>query len=161
MTEFIRISRKAAMVAAIVMIAVLIAAPPASAQSLYGTIVGTVNDQSGAPVPGATVTATNTGTGHKVDAVTDGDGNYAFRNLQPGTYDLAIHMSGFRETKRTGIRASANNPVRQDLKLEVGTVSEAVTVIRVSSRTGTTPSCAEGVARTSGTTDTFRLRAPT
>jgi len=128
MVDFIRFSRKVAVVAAIVMIAALVAAPPASAQSLYGSIVGTVNDQSGAPVPGATVTATNTGTGHKVDAVTDGDGNYAFRNLQPGTYDLAISMSGFRELKRTGIRATANNPVRQDLKLEVGTVSEAVTV---------------------------------
>jgi hypothetical protein len=128
MTDLIRISRKAAVFAAIVMIAALIAAPPASAQSLYGSIVGTVNDQSGAPVPGVSVTATNTGTSHKIDAVTDGDGNYAFRNLQPGTYDLAISMTGFRELKRTGIRATANNPVRQDLKLEVGTVSEAVTV---------------------------------
>ena len=114
------------MVAAIALIAAVIATPPAYTQALYGAIVGTVADQSSAPVPGVTVTATNTGTGHKIDAVTDGDGNYAFRNLQPGTYDLAISMTGFRELKRTGIRATANNPVRQDLKLEVGTVSEAV-----------------------------------
>ncbi|PYQ45107.1 MAG: hypothetical protein DMF77_05285, partial [Acidobacteria bacterium] len=65
MVDFIRISRKAAMVAAIVMIAAAIAAPPAFAQALYGAIVGTVNDQSGAPIPGATVTATNTGTALK------------------------------------------------------------------------------------------------
>jgi hypothetical protein len=123
-----RLSRMAAVVAAIALIATAVAVPPAAAQALYGAIVGTVTDQSNAAVPGATVTATNTGTGHKQDAVTDTDGNFSFRNLQPGTYDLGITMSGFRETKRTGIRASANNPVRQDLKLEVGTVSEAVTV---------------------------------
>jgi hypothetical protein len=128
MTDLIRISRKAAVVAAIVMMVALVAAPPASAQSLYGSIVGTVDDQSGAPVPGANVTATNTGTGHKVDAQTDADGNFTFRNLQPGTYDLHATLTGFRELKRTGVRVTAGNPIRQDLKLEVGTVAEAVTV---------------------------------
>jgi len=128
MVDFIRFSRKAAMVAAIVMIAAAIAAPPALAQALYGAIVGTVSDQSGAPIPGATVTATNTGTGSKVDALTDGDGNFAFRNLPPGTYDLGVSLQGFRELRSTGLRVTAGNPQRHDLKLEVGTVSEAVTV---------------------------------
>ena len=128
MVDFIRISRKAAMVAAIVMIAAAVAAPPALAQALYGAIVGTVDDQSGAPVPGVNVTATNTGTGLKVDAQTDADGNYTFRNLQPGTYDLVTSLQGFKDLKKTGIRVSAGNPVRQDLRIEVGTVSEAVTV---------------------------------
>jgi hypothetical protein len=128
MPDLIRISRRAAMPLAIVLIATAIAAPPASAQALYGAIVGTVDDPSGAPVPGVNVTATNTGTGLKVDAQTDADGSYTFRNLQPGTYDLHASLSGFRELKRTGIRVAAGNPVRQDLKLEVGTVAEAVTV---------------------------------
>src|SRR5258707_10677254 len=128
MVDFIRISRKAAMVAAIVMIAAAIAAPPALAQALYGAIVGTVDDPSGAPVPGATVTATNSGTGLKVDTQTDSDGNYTFRNLQAGVYNLNVSLQGFRELKRTGVRVSAGNPVRMDLKVEVGTVSEAVTV---------------------------------
>jgi hypothetical protein len=128
MTDLIRISRKAAVVAAIVMIAAAVAAPPALAQALYGAIVGTVADQSGAPIPGATVTATNTGTGSKVDVVTDGDGNFAFRNLLPGSYDLGVSLSGFRELRSTGLRVTAGNPQRHDLKLEVGTVSEAVTV---------------------------------
>ena len=43
-------------------------------------------------------------------------------------YDLATSLQGFREYKKTGIRVSAGNPIRQDLKLEVGTVAEAVTV---------------------------------
>jgi hypothetical protein len=128
MADLIRISRKAALVAAIVLIAAAIAAPPALAQALYGAIVGSVSDPSGAPIPGATVTATNTGTNLKVDAVTDADGNYSFNNLVPGTYDLTATLSGFRELRRTGLRVSGGNPVRQDLKLEVGTVSEAVTV---------------------------------
>ena len=128
MPDLIRISRKAAVVAAIVAIAAALAVPPAFAQALYGAIVGTITDQSGAPVPGATVTATNSGTGLKVETVSDKEGNYAFRNLQPGTYDLAISMSGFRELRQTGSRVSAGNPIRVDLKLEVGAVSEAVTV---------------------------------
>jgi outer membrane receptor protein involved in Fe transport len=116
------------MAAAIIAIAAFLAPLPASAQALYGAIVGTVADQSGAPVPGATVTATNTGTASKVDALTDADGNYSFRNLLPGVYDLAASLQGFRELRQTGVRVSAGNPVRHDLKLEVGTVSEAVTV---------------------------------
>ena len=59
MTHLMRISRKAAMVAAIALVAAAITAPPALAQALYGAILGTIADQSGAPVPGATVTAVN------------------------------------------------------------------------------------------------------
>ena len=128
MADIIRITRKAALVAAMALIAASISAPPALAQALYAAIVGTIADQSGAPVPGATVTATNQGTGLKVDTQTDGDGNYTFRNLQPGVYDLTTSLQGFRELKKTGIRLTAGNPIRQDLKLEVGTVAEAVTV---------------------------------
>ena len=128
MADLIRITRKAALVAAMALIAASISTPPALAQALYAAIVGTIADQSGAPVPGATVTATNQGTGLKVDTQTDGDGNYTFRNLQPGVYDLTASLQGFRELKKTGVRLSAGNPIRQDLKLEVGTVAEAVTV---------------------------------
>jgi hypothetical protein len=128
MTERIRFWRRAALVAAIVAIAASMTAPPVSAQALYGSIQGTVGDQSGAPVPGATVTATNTGTNTSVDTQTDADGNYVFRNLQPGTYDLKAALQGFRELRHTGLRVVAGNPVRQDLKLEVGSLAEAVTV---------------------------------
>jgi outer membrane receptor protein involved in Fe transport len=129
MADLIRSSLKAALVVAIVSIAAaLLAPPPASAQALYGSIVGTVADNSGAPVPGATVTATNPGTGLKLEATSDATGSYAFRNLLPGVYDLTASLQGFRELRQTGIRVSAGNPVRFDLKLEVGAVTEAVTV---------------------------------
>ena len=65
-----------------------------------------------------TVTATNTGTGNTLEVVTDGQGNYTFRNLLPGIYDVGASLQGFRELKQTGLRVSAGNPVRVELKLE-------------------------------------------
>ena len=130
MADLIRPVSKAAMVLAIVVIAAaLLAPPPASAQALYGAIIGTVADSSGAAVPGATVVATNPETGLKREAVSDTEGSYTFRNLPPGTYDLSISFQGFRELRQTGIRVSPGNPLRVDLKLEVGSLTEAVTVV--------------------------------
>jgi len=130
MTHLIRLSSRAAVWVALVAIAALSLAPaPASAQALYGSIVGTVVDESGAAVPGVTVSAINTGTSLKVDTVTDSSGDYAFRNVLPGVYDLNASISGFREIHQTGIRVSAGNPARFDLKLKVGTLTEAVSVV--------------------------------
>ena len=106
-----------------------LAPPPASAQALYGSIVGAVADESGALVPLAVVTATNTGTGLKREAVVDAAGNYAFHNLLPGVYELGVSVQGFRELHKTGLRVSAGNPVRHDLRLQVGALNEAVTVV--------------------------------
>lgn len=129
MTCISRRSRRAAIPLALVALTVALIAPPATyAQALYGSIVGTVGDQSGAPIPGATVAARNTGTGLRLDAQTDANGSYTFRNLLPGVYDLNASLQGFREMRQTGIRVSAGNPVRFDLKLEVGSMTEAVTV---------------------------------
>ena len=69
MAHLTRFTLKAAVALAIV--AALLVPLPAAAQTLYGSIVGTVSDPQGAAIPGATVTATNTGTGLKVTAVTD------------------------------------------------------------------------------------------
>jgi hypothetical protein len=127
MTHLTRYTLMAAVALAIV--AALVAPPPAAAQALYGSIVGTVSDPQGAAIPGATVTATNTGTGFRVEAVTDAQGGYAFRNLLPGVYDLGASLQGFRELKQTGLRVSAGNPVRVELKLEVGALAETVNVV--------------------------------
>ena len=127
MAPLTRFTLKAALALAIV--ATLLAPLPASAQTLYGSITGTVSDQQGAAIPGATVMATNTGTGLQVSAVTDTDGNYTFRNLLPGIYDLNASLEGFRALNQTGLRVSAGNPVRVELKLEVGTLAETVNVV--------------------------------
>jgi hypothetical protein len=102
---------------------------PAQGQALYGSIVGNVTDTQGATVPGATVTATNTGTGLKLETVTDASGDYTFRNLLPGVYDLTASLQGFRELRQTGVRVAAGNPVRFDLKMEVGAITEVVNVV--------------------------------
>ncbi len=127
MAHLTRLLPKAAVVAAIV--AIWPTPPAAFAQALYGSVVGIVADQSGAGVPGASVAATNTGTGLNVQAVTDKTGGFAFRNLLPGIYDFTVSLSGFRELRQTGLRVAAGNPVRLDLKLEVGALTESVNVV--------------------------------
>jgi hypothetical protein len=107
---------------------VAIGARAAGAQALYGSIVGNVTDTQGATTPGVTLTATNTGTGLKLETVTDGDGAYTFRNLPPGTYDLSAALTGFREYRQTAIPVSAGNPVRVNVALEVGAMTETVEV---------------------------------
>ena len=100
----------------------------ADAQALYGSIVGNVTDAQGGMTPGVSLTATNTGTGLEVETVTDTDGAYTFRNLLPGTYDVKAVLSGFREHKQTGIPVAAGNPVRINIALAVGSLTETVLV---------------------------------
>jgi hypothetical protein len=102
---------------------------PAAAQTLYGSIVGNVTDTQGAVTPGVTLTATNTGTGLKVETVSDDSGAYAFRNLLPGTYDLTASLTGFREHRQTAIPVAAGNPVRVNVSLAVGAMTETVEVV--------------------------------
>ena len=86
--------------------AISLLAAPVHAQVLYGSIVGNVNDPQGSFVPGVTITATNTGTGSKVETVTDANGAYTFRNLLPGIYDLSASLTGL--PRAPGRRASGH-----------------------------------------------------
>jgi hypothetical protein len=110
------------------LLALVVSAPAASAQTLYGSITGTVTDAQRAALPGVAVTATNTGTNLKLEAVTDGTGSFTFRNLPPGTYDLSATLTGFKELRQTGLAVTAGNPIRVDLRLELGGISETVNV---------------------------------
>ncbi len=101
----------------------------ASAQVLYGGVTGQVVDQQGGALPGVMVTLTNTGTSARLDEVSDAQGLYAFRNLPPGTYDIACTLTGFKELRQTGLKVSAGNPIRIDLTLEIGAMSETVSVV--------------------------------
>src|SRR5262245_8647000 len=69
---------------------------PARAQVLYGSIVGTVVDPSGAAVPNADVNITNTQTGQSRSDKTNPDGRYLFGNVLPGIYNVKISAAGFR-----------------------------------------------------------------
>ena len=109
-------------------VAFVTAAHPAHAQVLYGVLVGGVEDPSRAVLPGATVTATNRDTGLQRETTTDGSGSYAFRDLQAGTYDLRVSMSGFKSYVKTGVPVTLNNVAREDVRMEVGGTTETVTV---------------------------------
>ncbi len=125
-----RVTRRPLILAIAIAIAAVWLAPcPAAGQTLYGSIVGTVADPQKAALPGVAVTATNTGTALKLEQVTDASGNYTFRNLLPGIYDITATLQGFKELRQSGLVVSAGNPVRVDLALQLGQLAETVTVI--------------------------------
>ena len=117
-------------VLAVVAVAAAVAWLPAQAasQALYGSIVGSVTDPQGAVLPGVTLVATNTGTGLRVETVTDETGAYTFRNLLPGTYDLTATLAGFREHAQKAIPVAAGDPVRININLALGAMTERVEV---------------------------------
>ena len=100
----------------------------ASAQVLYGSIVGTVNDASGAAVPDAVITVTNKQTGQTRNANTNDSGGYSFVAVQPGTYEVKVAKTGFRGLTEPSIEVTANSSARVDMALQVGNVNESITV---------------------------------
>ncbi len=101
---------------------------PAIGQVLYGSIVGVAEDPSGAAVPNAEITLVNHANGQTYSDKTDGSGRFNVGNVQPGNYDVKVTAAGFKTETRTSVNVSANTVSRVDLKLEVGALSEQVTV---------------------------------
>ncbi len=106
----------------------VLAAPGAEAQVLYGSIVGNVTDSTGSTVPGATVTIEQTETKLTRTLVTDAAGVYHFTAVPSGTYTVTVTMSGFRKFDRPSVPVTLNSVARVDAKLELGQLTEAVTV---------------------------------
>lgn len=100
----------------------------AQAQALYGSIVGTVTDQSGAVVPSVAVVATNNDTGQTKEDTTDPSGRFSFQNLQPGTYSVKLTASGFKSSEQKDLKVSPNTIARVDSVLQIGQATEQVTV---------------------------------
>ena len=115
----------------LVLAAVGYMAVPANAQVLYGSIIGTITDQSGAVIPGATVKIINVGTQQTREAQTDEGGRYSLINVLPGTYTLSVTAQGFRKATQKNLSVTINKVNRVDLQLEVGAVTESVTVSAV------------------------------
>ena len=122
-----------------------LAAPAFAQSSTTATVRGTVQDASGAVLPGATVTLTNTSTKALQSAVTDGRGQYLFASLFPGSYDLKVELSGFKTYEQKGISLSPNDTRGVDVKLEVGQQSETVTVTAQAEIIQTETGAREGV----------------
>ena len=91
-------------------------------------ISGLVSDPAGAVVPGATVTATQTSTGSTRAAVTGVDGSYVLPNLSVGPYKLQVVSSGFKTYDQTGIVLQVSDSVTVNIKLQIGSTSQSITV---------------------------------
>ena len=109
---------------------VLVAVCPSttSAQTSTSRITGRVVDAKQASVPGATVTITNEATGVSHTQTTTDAGLYAFEALPVGDYSVAVELTGFKKYLKTGNHLEVNNPLNLDVTLEVGQVTETVTV---------------------------------
>jgi Outer membrane receptor for ferrienterochelin and colicins len=92
------------------------------------SIVGTVRDTSGAVVPDATVSATNTQTAFKISRQSGGDGAFKLPLLPVGRYDVTVEKSGFQRYVQTGVSLAVNDSATIDATLAIGGVAEAVTV---------------------------------
>ena len=83
---------------------VILSATTGAAQTTAGTILGTVQDQTQAVLPGVSVTITNTDTGTVREVVTDDAGRYVARQLTPGDYQVEASLEGFQTGVRSGIK---------------------------------------------------------
>src|SRR6266536_3955930 len=98
------------------------------AQTGTSNITGTVRDTAGAVVPGATVTAKNEATGVTSTQTTNESGLYSFSSLPVGNYTITVEKQGFKTLQKTNNALEVGIPLTVDLALEVGQVSETVTV---------------------------------
>ena len=115
------------------------------AQVITATVLGTVKDQSGAVLPGATVTAKSENTGSVRTVVSDEAGRYRIPALPVGHYEVRAELSGFRSELRQGIELAVGQELALDLTLSVGDLTEQVVVTSEASIVQTTSASVAGV----------------
>jgi hypothetical protein len=119
---------RTAFVLAIIACASLLISVPAHAQSVYGSIFGTVTDTSGAAIPNATITVKDVAKGTIVTTTSNASGDYSVPHLIPDMYDLRVTAKGFKVFEAKGIAVQADTAPRIDPTLEVGAENTTVTV---------------------------------
>lgn len=108
--------------------AVLFAGRQARAQTNYGSVVGTVTDPSHADLVGAKVVLKSNGTSALLTTMTGSGGTYSFLDLNPGSYSVTVSNSGFKSTTKDQVDVTIGGTTRVDMGLEIGDVSQSVTV---------------------------------
>lgn len=120
------------MLAGIFLFSLALAVTPLRAQNAQGTILGHVQDSSGASVPTAKVTVANEGTGITNTYVTGESGDFVVPNLIPGSYAITVEAPGFKAATSRGLVLQVDHTLRQDFVLEIGQVNQEVTVTATS-----------------------------
>src|SRR5438552_7725529 len=100
----------------------------AGAQAVYGSIAGSIQDSTGAALPGVSVTITSVERKTVDTVVTNGSGFYEKDRLVPGTYSVKAELSGFKPTAISSVKVNVDTQTKVDVKLDVGQMSEAVEV---------------------------------
>jgi hypothetical protein len=111
-----------------IMLIAVVFAQSINAQSGTTGISGTVTDQTGAAVPGATVRLVNTAIGFERTVTTNDEGKYNFPTIQPATYRVEVEASNFKKSIRSDVQALVDSPIIIDIRLEPGDVTAVVNV---------------------------------
>jgi hypothetical protein len=119
-------------VIALLLVATLLIGRTALAQGTTGSITGTVTDATGAAVPGATVTITQTSTNDIHTSTTSDSGFYTVPQLPPGNYRVSVEKAGFNRFEQNDITLTINQTAQINPQLRVGSAQEAVTVTSTS-----------------------------
>ena len=98
------------------------------AQAVFGTIFGSVVDNTGAAIPGATITITDTNKGTSVTATANEAGEFTVGHLIPDTYDVSVSNAGFKTFESKGLVVYADQSIKVEAKMEVGGATQTVEV---------------------------------
>jgi hypothetical protein len=127
MKKFVLRSRSAAAVA-LIAISTLWGSSRCFGQAFTANLTGLLTDPSGAVIPNATVTLTNSATNGKRSTTTSTEGRYIFSQLLPGTYQLDAQAAGFKAFAQQGITLNANQTAEANATLQVGSTGERIEV---------------------------------
>ena len=128
-----------------VILCVILSATTGAAQTTSGSILGTVQDQTQALLPGVSVTITNTGTGAVREVLTDDAGRYVARQLTLGSYEVETSLPGFQTAVRSGIQLTVGREAIVNFSLALGEISERVQVMGDAPLIETTSSTISGL----------------
>lgn len=106
----------------------LLLAAPVLAQEYRATLSGRITDAQDAIVPGAKVVLTQVDTGSKFETVSGSDGLYTIPFLPPSVYRIVAEAQGFKKYDRAGLQLSANERIALDIRMEIGLVTETVSI---------------------------------
>lgn len=112
----------------ILLVVQVAAAAVVRAQTSAGEVNGTVTDNSGGAISGAAVKLTNQGTNVTKEGQTNANGYFVFINVLPGSYVLTVEKQGFKTAQVSGFDMQVNQTLTQNIRLDVGAISESVTV---------------------------------